>query len=147
MADPGADRFDPPDEPSNAELRREARERALGLLYEADAKGRSPGEVVDALPVPLDGYARRLVLGVEEERDDLDARISRLAVNWTLDRLAAVDAILLRIAGYELGRCPDVPTGVVLNEAVELAKAYSTDGSGRFVNGVLASLAAELRPG
>ncbi len=125
--------------------RREERERALALLYEAEAKGISPAEAVAAQPVPLDGYALDVVLGVGEQRADLDARISRLAHNWTLERMPTLDKVVLRMAGFELGQRPDVPTGVILNEAVELAKRYSTDDSGRFVNGLLAKLVGELR--
>ncbi len=125
--------------------RREERERALALLYEAEAKGITPAEAVAAQPVPLDGYALDLVLGVGEQRADLDARISRLAHNWALERMPTLDKVVLRMAGFELGQRPDVPTGVILNEAVELAKRYSTDDSGRFVNGLLAKLVGELR--
>ena len=125
--------------------RREERERALGLLYEAEAKGLAPAEAAAALPVPMDGYALDLVLGVGEQRADLDARIDRLAHNWTLERMPTLDKVILRMAGFELGQRPDVPTGAILNEAVDLAKRYSTDDSGRFVNGLLAKLVDELR--
>jgi N utilization substance protein B len=60
--------------------------------------------------------------------------------------MPTLDKVVLRMAGFELGHCPDVPTAVILNEAVDLAKEYSTDDSGRFVNGLLAKLATELRP-
>ncbi len=125
--------------------RREERERALAVLYEAEAKGLSPASAAGALPVPLDGYALAVVLGVGEQQTDLDARIDRLAHNWSLERMPTLDKVVLRMAGFELGQRPDVPTGVILNEAVDLAKRYSTDDSGRFVNGVLAKLAGELR--
>ena len=125
---------------------RQERERALGLLYEAELKDQAAADVVAGLPVPLDGYARELVLGVGEHRDELDDAIQRLARGWTLERMPTLDKVVLRMAGFELGHCPQVPTAVILNEAVDLAKEYSTDDSGRFVNGLLAKLAQELRP-
>lgn len=125
--------------------RREARERALGLLYEAETKGLAPAELVAELPVPLHGYAADLLGGVDAERGAIDAVISRFAQNWDLDRMPALDRAVLRLAGYELGHRADVPTSVVLNEAVELAQRYSTIDSGRFVNGLLARMAIELR--
>ena len=73
--------------------------------------------------------------------------IDETAIGWDLDRMAVVDRNVLRLALAELLACPEVPTAVILNEAVELAKAYSTDESGRFVNGVLATLAGQVRSG
>ena len=125
--------------------RREARERALALLYEADAKTTTPSEVLADLPVVPDPFAVELVRGVEAGEADIDAFISRYAIDWTLDRMPVVDRTLLRMAVFELRSRPDVPTGVVISEAVELAKLYSTEESGRFVNGMLASIAAEVR--
>ncbi|MHB1533834.1 MAG: transcription antitermination factor NusB [Acidimicrobiales bacterium] len=125
--------------------RREARERALALLYEADAKTTTPSEVLADLPVVPDSFAVELVRGVEAGEVDIDGFISRYAIDWTLDRMPVVDRTLLRMAVFELRSRPDVPTGVVISEAVELAKLYSTEESGRFVNGMLASIAAEVR--
>jgi N utilization substance protein B len=87
-----------------------------------------------------------LVLGIDGTQADVDGLIERFARGWTIDRMPVVDRAILRIAIYELASTPDTPTGVVISEAVELAKRYSTEDSGRFVNGVLASVAAELRP-
>lgn len=126
--------------------RREARERALSLLYEADAKSVSPDEVLAGLPVAPDPFVTDLVAGVAERQDAIDALIARFAIDWTLDRMPVIDRTLLRMATFELLGRPDVPTGVVISEAVELAKQYSTEESGRFVNGVLSSIAAETRP-
>jgi N utilization substance protein B len=123
-----------------------ARERALELLYEAEAKSWSLDEVLAALPLEPDVYATDVVTGVSEHADEIDALIARLAPDWPLDRMAAVDRAVLRLGIYELSQRPDVPTAVVLDEAVELAKRYSTEESGRFVNGVLAAAARELRP-
>jgi transcription antitermination protein NusB len=127
--------------------RREARERALELCYEADIRGSDGGTVLDDLPVPPDAYAAQLVRGVDAHRAELDAEISRYAQRWTIARMPVIDRNLLRIGAYELAHCTDIPTGVVISEAVDLAKAYSTPDSGRFVNGLLARLATVLRPG
>lgn len=126
--------------------RRTARERALELLYEAEVKGRPLDEVVDALPLAPDAYAAGLVRGVQRRADELDGFISRFAKGWTIDRMPAVDRAVLRLGTYELLAEPEVPVGVVLNEAVELAGEFSTTDSSRFVNGVLARVAAEVRP-
>lgn len=125
--------------------RREARERALGLLYEAEAKDEPPAVVVAGLPVEPDPYAARLVRGVQENAIEIDALLSRYARGWKLERMPAVDRALLRLAVYELLAEPDVPTAAVVSEAVELASQYSTDESGRFVNGLLARIATETR--
>lgn len=129
------------------EGRREARERALGLLYEATAKDTTVAEVVDALPVAPDEYAAGLAIGVDDERASIDEVLVRHVKGWKLDRMPQIDLTLLRIAAYELAHQPDVPTAVVISEAVALAKEFSTDGSGKFVNGVLREVAAEVRAG
>ena len=126
--------------------RREARERALSLLYEAESKGCSPDEVLDSLPLPPEAYAGELVSGVATYGGDVDEVIRRYSKGWTLERMPMIDRTLLRMAIFELAHRPDVPTGVVISEAVELAKRYSTDDSGRFVNGMLSRIAEELRP-
>jgi transcription antitermination protein NusB len=126
--------------------RREARERALELLYEAESKDVPVAEVVGALPVPPDAYAVAVAVGVDGARKGLDEIIGRVAHDWPIERMPAVDRTLLRMATWELREQPTVPTAVVIAEAVELAKQYSTESSGRFVNGVLARIAAEVRP-
>lgn len=126
--------------------RREARERALSLLYEAESKDCTPGAVLDELPVAPDAFTSDLVGGVGSHLDRIDGLISRHAIGWALDRMPAIDRALLRMGTYELLERADVPTGVVLSEAVELAGGYSTDESGRFVNGVLSAIAGEVRP-
>jgi N utilization substance protein B len=115
------------------------------LLYEADQRSVAVDTVLDEQVLPADEYTQDLLHGVEAHRAELDATIGRLARGWTLERMPAMDRLVLEIAVFELGQRPDVPTAVILNEAVELANEYSTDDSGRFVNGVLASAAAELR--
>ena len=77
---------------------------------------------------------------------EIDDLISGHAIGWTVDRMPVVDRALLRMATFELMARPDVPTGVVISEAVELATQYSTDESGRFVNGMLATIAGVIRP-
>ena len=126
--------------------RREARERVLALLYEADAKSATPGQVLADLPVEPPAFVAELVQGVEDHLAEIDELVSRFAIDWTLDRMPVIDRTLLRMATFELLARPDVPTGVVISEAVELAKLYSTEESGRFVNGVLASIATAVRP-
>ena len=125
--------------------RHQARERALTLLYEAELKGRRPTEVLEELPVAPDPYAGSLVRTVEAEQARIDQLIDEAAIGWELARMAVVDRNVLRLAVAELVDSPDVPTAVILDEAVELASSYSTDASGRFVNGVLATLAVQLR--
>ena len=125
--------------------RREARERALSLLYEADAKGVPPEAVLAELPVHPGRFVADLVRGVAERREQLDQLIGRYSIDWAPERMPVIDLTLLRMSTYELLALPDTPTGVVISEAVDLAKLYSTEESGRFVNGVLASIAAETR--
>ena len=127
------------------EGRRAARERALELLYEADTKGSTAGEVIDGLPVAPDQYAIRLVTGVDEHRPEIDELISQYAKGWALDRMPAVDRALLRIGTYELSWGDGLTPGVVINEAVELAQQYSTKDSGRFVNGLLSRVAEHVQ--
>lgn len=126
--------------------RREARERALGLLYEADAKGQTLVEVLDDLPIVPEPFVLEVVRGVEGRVVEIDQLIADHSIAWTVDRMPVVDRTLLRMATFELLERADVPTGVVISEAVELAKRYSTEESGRFVNGVLAAIAGVVRP-
>jgi N utilization substance protein B len=126
--------------------RRQARERALALLYEADAKDVRPGVVVAELPVVPDEFVVALVAGVEERTVEIDALLATHAIGWTVERMPVVDRTLLRLATFELIGRPDVPTGAVISEAIDLAKQYSTEESGKFVNGVLSAVAAATRP-
>ncbi|MEY4173464.1 MAG: transcription antitermination protein NusB [Actinomycetota bacterium] len=125
--------------------RTDARERALILLYEADTKGIAPAEVLAAQVSPPDELTTLLVQGVERHLHELDAAIAAHAKGWTIERMPLIDRTVLRVAGFELLGRPDVPVAVVLDEAVELAKRFSTDDSGRFVNGVLSALVPVLR--
>ena len=130
----------------NVGSRREARERALSLLYEAEAKDMAPAALLADLPLQPEPFVADLVQGVGANQARIDGLIARYAIDWTLERMPAVDRNLLRLAVYELLERSDVPLGAVISEAVELAKRFSTDESGRFVNGVLSSVAAEVRP-
>lgn len=132
---------------SLATERRAARERALGLLYEAEAKGLSGADLLAELPVAADDFATALVLGVDEHRVRIDDLLETFAEGWTLRRMPALDRAALRMGTAELLVRDDVPTGVVLSETVDLATRFSTDGSGRFVNGLLARIAREVRGG
>jgi len=125
--------------------RHQSRERALTLLYEADLKGEPPTDVLAALPVAPDPYVTTLVTAVGARHEQIDELVASAAIGWDLDRMAVVDRNVLRLATAELLACDDVPTAVILNEAVDLASAFSTDDSGRFVNGVLATVATRVR--
>jgi N utilization substance protein B len=122
--------------------RRHARELALQALYGAEIGHRAPSEMIDEAVGPAAGaetrlFVRDLVLGTLENAEESDAIIAPLLEGWTLDRLPTIDRIVLRMSVYEL-RHSTTPSPVVINEAVELAKKFSTEDSGRFVNGVLA---------
>jgi N utilization substance protein B len=91
----------------------------------------------------ISSFAVLLIQGVIDHQKEIDMRLSALATGWALERQAAVDRNIMRLAAYEILFMPDIPTGVSLNEAVELAQKYSTAESGRFVNGVLGALAAK----
>ncbi|MGI8983513.1 MAG: transcription antitermination factor NusB [Acidimicrobiales bacterium] len=125
--------------------RRQARERALSLLYEAESKEVSPAAVLAGLPVEPDAYAAAVVAGVGDRMAELDALITAYARDWTIDRMPALDRALLRMGIFELLHRADVPTGAVISEAVELAQRFSTDESSRFVNGMLARIAEAVR--
>jgi len=126
--------------------RSDARERAPYLLYEAHSKGIAPAATIDIQVLEPDELTQELVRGVDANLPRLDELIAAKAKGWTLTRMPVLDLSVMRLAVFELIERPHVPTAVVLNEAVELAKRYSTDDSGRFVNGVLAAVAADVRP-
>ena len=130
--------------------RSKARKRALDLLYEADLRGEPVLELLDqraaeASP-PVVPYAAELVRGVQQHRARIDELLAAHAEGLTLDRMPAVDRNILRIGAYELLWADDVPDGVAISEAVQLARSLSTDASPAFVNGLLARL-LELKPG
>jgi transcription antitermination factor NusB len=133
---------------SAAGTRREARERAVELLYEADAKSVHPVDVVAGLPIRPDAYALELAYGVADHLIEIDHVLSRYATKWPVSRMAAMDRMVLRLGVLELATQHDVPPGVCLSEAVELGSRYgSADETPKFVNGVLARVAEEVRDG
>lgn len=127
--------------------RSDARERALYLLYEAHSKNIAPDDTIDLQVIEPDELTQELVRGVGASVAAIDELIAAKARGWTLERMPVLDLSVMRLAVWELLERPHVPTAVVLNEAVELAKRFSTDDSGRFVNGVLAAIAADVRAG
>jgi transcription antitermination protein NusB len=135
-----------PERTDREDRRSESRERALTLLYEAEAKAQSGEATLEALPVAADDMATKLVQGVDAHRPEIDELIRKYSRTWTLERMPVIDRSVLRIAIFELLASPDVPTAVILDEAVELAKSYGTDDSGKFVNGMLSSIATHVRP-
>lgn len=126
--------------------RREARERAIALCYEAEAKSLTPVEILESLPAAPMAYTSALVTGFTEKAEEVDAVIETHSQGWSLRRMPAMDRAILRVGSYELAFREDVPMAVIIDEAVELAKDYSTEKSGRFINGVLAAVAAAVRP-
>ena len=150
--------------------RRKARRLALDLLYEAEIRDVLPEEALvgrgahgwvqsaldDELESPVREetptpevleYARELVRGVQTRQAEIDTLIVHYADRWALERMPIVDRTILRIASFELLWRDDIPVAVAINEAVELAKALSTEDSGRFVNGVLGRIAEERAGG
>jgi N utilization substance protein B len=125
--------------------RSDARERALYLLYEAYSKGITPADALAVQVLEPDELTTLLVVGVGEHVEELDAAIAARAKGWTLARMPVLDLNILRLGAFELAHRPDVPLAVAIDEAVELAKRFSTDDSGRFVNGVLSALVDDLR--
>jgi N utilization substance protein B len=126
--------------------RHEARERALALLYEAEMKQLATGEVLQALSVAPDPFTVALVEGAARHEERIDALMAGAAKGWEVERMPVLDRSILRLATYELIAEPEVPVAVVIDEAVELAKQYSTEFSGGFVNGVLSTIARQVRP-
>ena len=115
------------------------------VLYEACTKGVSGDDIAAAQVTEPDPTTALLVHGVDQHREQLDEAIAAQARGWTLARMPLIDLTIMRIASFELLARPDVPVAVVIDEAVELAKRFSTDDSGRFVNGVLSALVPVLR--
>jgi len=134
-------------DPDSFDERTAARERALDLLYEAHSKGITAEQVLAGQALEVPAEVRLLVEGTAQMAEQADELIAARSRGWTLQRMPVIDRTVMQMATFELMERPDVPRAVVLDEAVSLAKRYSTDDSGRFVNGVLAAIADEVRPG
>ena len=133
-------------EPGAPDERSDAREQAVMLLYEGEQRDADPVQLLDERRLVAAEAVGSMLTGVGSSRAAIDSIISENSKGWPLERMPALDRAILRLAIWELTDRPDVPTAVVIDEAVELAKRFSTDDSGRFVNGVLATVARIVRP-
>lgn len=128
-----------------------ARSQALQLLFQAEATDRTVDDVLGgdyALSQgPLDPFGEELARGADAMRSDLDKIITMTSTNWGIKRMPAVDRNLLRLALYEMLQVDEVAIAVTIDESVELAKAYGTDESSRFVNGLLGKVARKIEAG
>ena len=132
--------------------RTRARAQAMQLLFQAEACGRDVDAVIDGGEFalddgPLDGYAEELARGTAGLLPEIDQALERFSEGWGVSRMPAVDRNLLRLAVYEMVSVDEVDCAVTINETVELAKAFGTDDSSRFVNGLLGRVAEELEAG
>ena len=131
--------------------RHQARELALKVLFQLEGSDGDTEEVLGyhavegAATAEVAAFARELVLGVLANREKLDAILSDASENWRLDQMAKVDRIILRIAVFEIAIDRQVPTKAAINESIELAKTFSGDEAGRFVNGILGRVAATAK--
>ena len=122
--------------------RRLGREQALQALYSMEVGHREPADALDEIVGDRGDAAHRafvdeLVMGTFEHRSESDRVVAPLLEGWAIERLPTIDRLLLEMGTYELRHCTQTPVAVAINEAVELAKRFSTEDSGRFVNGVL----------
>ena len=128
-----------------------ARSQALQLLFQAEATGRTVYEVLEgdyALSEgPLDPFGEMLARGADDMRSDLDAVIEVTSSNWSISRMSSVDRNLLRLSLYEMLEVDEVAVAVTIDESVELAKAYGSDDSFRFINGLLGRVARRMDEG
>ncbi|WML47571.1 transcription antitermination factor NusB [Neobacillus sp. PS3-34] len=127
--------------------RRTAREKALQALFQIDVSSTEPASAIEHVleGEAGDDYLNLLVLGVVENKEEIDQLIKVNLEKWSIERLATVDRNLLRIAVYELKYCRnDVPENVILDEAIEIAKLYGDDQSSKFINGVLSKVKQQL---
>jgi N utilization substance protein B len=126
-----------------------ARRVALQALYELDCADHNVGEVIDARLKEADvsrkagRYVRRLVIGVTNHQEQLDALIQHYASEWPLDQVAIIDRNILRMAIYEYAAQVNTPVSVIIAEAIDLARLFGADSTPRFVNGVLGALASD----
>ena len=132
--------------------RHKARELALQILYQMEMQQVTPKEVMNLFwkvgePVlsEVHDFATSLVEGTHRNQKEIDQLLEKYSDHWRLDRMAVVDRNILRLSGYELLYSSDIPTSVVLNEGIEIAKKFGTGDSGSFINGILDRLAKEVR--
>jgi N utilization substance protein B len=130
--------------------RSKARKRAVDLVYEADLRGADAvsllAERIALADPPISDYTIELIEGLAEHRAAIDQLLTDYSEGWTLERMPGVDRAVLRIGLYELLFAPDIPDAVAIDEAVELAKALSTDESPKFVNGILGRVLRDQLP-
>ncbi len=130
--------------------RHQARELALRVLFQLETSGDDPDDVLNyhaaegAAPPEVAAFAAELVRGVLAHREELDAALSAASEHWKLEQMAKVDRIILLIATYELTIDRQVPPKAAINESIELAKTFSGEESGRFVNGILGRIAGAV---
>lgn len=125
--------------------RRTARTKAIQSLFQIDISGTEQSEAIENVledNEEKDDFLVRLVRGTGEHMKQIDQRIEDNVTNWTIDRIGNVDRNILRMAVFEIEYLSDVPEKVAMNEAIELAKMFGGDQSGRFVNGVLSNITA-----
>ncbi len=127
--------------------RRLAREQALAILYSVLIGSREPSDALqEVVGEGADGdqraFVKELALGTIEYAEEADRIVSPLLEGWALERLPTIDRLLLQMGTFEIYCRPETPAAVAINEAVELAKRFSTEDSGRFVNGVLSAVAS-----
>lgn len=131
-------------------MRRKAREVALQVLFQKDLRECTLREVLKYAELPEDwdeetrSFFFRLVQGVDRNMDFIDVVLAKTVEKWSLNRMMNVDRNILRMATFEIVFMPDIPTGVAINEAVELGKKYGSEESGKFINGVLAKLVKKI---
>ncbi len=129
------------------DVRREGRELAVMLLYREKLTGLADLTIPDIEDVSADAvrFAGKLVSGVRSDLSAIDAAISEASEHWDISRMGLVDLAMLRVGVYELLERRDTPVGVIINEAVEIARKFSSDECSRFVNGVLDRIAGDVR--
>jgi len=123
--------------------RREARERVIELIYEAQARDETVAQLLESQSVDVDDFVVELVTATENEHEMSLKQISEKSEDWAVSRMPMMDVIIMRVAIAELNN-GSTPTGVVLSEAVKLATEYSTERSGKFVNGILSAIASDI---
>lgn len=127
------------------QLRRAERERVLTLLYQSEIKLQSLEEILSDLDLPESEFVIDSIRGIDRFHDEIYEAISAKSTGWPIERMPAIDRCLLRFATYEILYSQKINTAIAISEAVELAKAFSTAESGRFVNGLLSAIASAPR--